>query len=45
VSTPRADVDLVVTELGVADLRGLDDRERARALRSIWPGDLASDGT
>jgi acyl-CoA hydrolase len=45
VSTPRADVDLVVTEHGVADLRGLDDRERERALRSIWPDDLASDGT
>jgi acyl-CoA hydrolase len=45
VTTPRADIDMVVTELGVADLRGLDDRERARALRSIWPDDLASDGT
>lgn len=29
VSTPRSDVDIVVTEYGVADLRGLDDRERA----------------
>ncbi len=29
VSTPRSDVDVVVTEYGVADLRGLDDRERA----------------
>lgn len=37
VTTPRADVDVVVTEHGVADLRGLDDRERAAALRHLWP--------
>jgi acyl-CoA hydrolase len=37
VTTPRADVDVVVTEHGVADLRGLDDRERAAALRPLWP--------
>ncbi len=36
VTTPRADVDVVVTEHGVADLRGLDDRERERALRDLW---------
>ena len=35
-STTRSDVDVVVTELGVADLRGLDDRERKAALRAIW---------
>lgn len=35
-STPRSDVDLVVTEHGVADLRGLDDRSRADALRALW---------
>lgn len=35
-STPRTDVDIVVTELGVADLRGLDDAERQSALRAIW---------
>jgi acyl-CoA hydrolase len=35
-STTRSDVDVVVTELGTADLRGLDDRERAAALRAIW---------
>src|SRR6185312_9755317 len=29
VSTPRCDVDVIVTEHGVADLRGLDDTERA----------------
>jgi len=29
VSTARSDVDIVVTEYGVADLRGLADRERA----------------
>jgi acyl-CoA hydrolase len=36
VSTSRSDVDVVVTEFGVADLRGLDDRERAAALRAVW---------
>ena len=36
-TTPRADVDVVVTEHGVADLRGLDDGERAAALREVWP--------
>jgi acyl-CoA hydrolase len=35
VSTPRSDVDVVVTEHGVADLRGLSDRERADALISV----------
>jgi acyl-CoA hydrolase len=35
-STSRSDVDVVVTELGVADLRGLDDRERKAALQAIW---------
>jgi acyl-CoA hydrolase len=29
VSTPRCDVDVVVTEFGIADLRGADDGERA----------------
>lgn len=36
-STPRSDVDVVVTEMGAADLRGLSDAERSSALRSIWP--------
>jgi acyl-CoA hydrolase len=35
-STSRSDVDVVVTEFGVADLRGLDDRERTAALRAVW---------
>jgi acyl-CoA hydrolase len=35
VSTPRTDVDVVVTEHGVADLRGLDDVERADRLIAI----------
>jgi acyl-CoA hydrolase len=35
VTTARSDVDLVVTEHGVADLRGLDDRRRAAALITI----------
>ena len=35
-STSRSDVDVVVTEMGVADLRGLDDRERSVSLSAIW---------
>lgn len=35
-STTRSDVDLVLTEHGSVDLRGLDDHERARALASLW---------
>ncbi len=35
VSTPRSDVDVVVTEHGIAHLRGLDDRGRAEALVRI----------
>lgn len=35
VSTPRADVALIVTEYGVADLRGCDLRERARRMLAI----------
>jgi acyl-CoA hydrolase len=34
-STPRCDIDLVVTEHGVADLRGVDDRERARRITAV----------
>jgi acyl-CoA hydrolase len=35
VSTPRADVEMVVTEHGVADLRGVDDAERARRIVTV----------
>jgi acyl-CoA hydrolase len=35
VSTPRCDVDVVVTEHGVADLRGVDDHQRARRLAAV----------
>jgi acetyl-CoA hydrolase len=35
VTTPRSDVGLVVTEFGVADLRGLTLRQRAEALVGI----------
>jgi acyl-CoA hydrolase len=35
VSTPRCDVDVVVTEYGVADLRGLGDAERARRIAAV----------
>jgi acyl-CoA hydrolase len=36
-STPSHDIDVVVTELGMADLRGLDRRERRSALSALWP--------
>lgn len=36
VSTPAHDVDVVVTEHGSADLRGLDRTERAAALHRLW---------
>jgi acyl-CoA hydrolase len=35
-STARSDVDIVVTERGIADLRGLDDTERRRLLLHTW---------
>lgn len=35
ISTPRADVDVVVTEHGIADLRGLDDRARAERMIEV----------
>ncbi len=35
VSTPRSDVDVVVTEHGVADLRGCSDTERAERLIAV----------
>jgi acyl-CoA hydrolase len=35
VSTPHLDVDIVVTEHGVADLRGRDARQRAAALIAV----------
>jgi acyl-CoA hydrolase len=35
VSTPRCDVDVVVTEHGIADLRGVDDGGRALRLAAI----------
>lgn len=35
ITTPRADVDYIVTEYGSAHLRGMTNRERARALINI----------
>jgi acyl-CoA hydrolase len=35
VSTPRSDVDVVVTEHGIADLRGLDDPQRADRIIAV----------
>ena len=35
VTTPRTDVDLVITEYGIADLRGKNNDARARALIKI----------
>jgi hypothetical protein len=36
VSTPAFDVDVVVTERGLADLRGLSRPERRQALANLW---------
>jgi acyl-CoA hydrolase len=35
VSTPRHQVDVVITEFGVAELEGASIRQRARALAAI----------
>ena len=37
-TTPSHDVDIVVTERGVADLRGLTRAERSAALLALWDG-------
>ena len=34
-STPRCDVEVVVTEHGIADLRGVNDAQRARRLAEV----------
>jgi acyl-CoA hydrolase len=39
VSLGRMDTDVIVTEYGAADLRGLDHHERARALIAVAPPD------
>ena len=44
VSTPSHDVDVVVTERGVADLRGLSRLERNRTLTRLWDGQVAPGG-
>jgi acyl-CoA hydrolase len=36
VSTPGHDIDVLVTESGAVDLRGLDRSERARAITGLW---------
>lgn len=38
VTTPSHDVDVVVTDRGSADLRGLGREERERALAALWRG-------
>lgn len=43
VSVPHHDIDFVVTEFGVADLRGATRSERAQALRSIAHPDFRSE--
>jgi len=49
VTTPGHDVDILVTEQGAVDLRGLDRAERAAAIRGLWQGEregeLADEGT
>ncbi|WP_060710909.1 acetyl-CoA hydrolase/transferase C-terminal domain-containing protein [Pseudonocardia sp. HH130629-09] len=44
VTTPSHDVEVVVTDRGTADLRGLGRGERRRALSSLWGGAVAPDG-
>ncbi len=44
VSTPAHDVDVVVTERGLADLRGRSRPERRRALAGLWDGQIADGG-
>ncbi|GAA5063545.1 acyl-CoA hydrolase [Thermocatellispora tengchongensis] len=41
VTTGSHDVDVVVTDRGIADLRGLDRPERRRALLGLWDGEIA----
>jgi len=41
VSTPAHDVDVVVTERGLADLRGLSRPERYKALTRLWDDEAA----
>lgn len=43
VTTPRHLVDVIITEYGVAELRGLTVRERARAIASIGHPDFRDD--
>lgn len=43
VTTPRHMVDVIITEYGVAELRGLTVRERARALAEIGHPDFRED--
>jgi acyl-CoA hydrolase len=41
VSTPAHDIDVVATERGLADLRGLSRPERYKALTRLWDGQVA----
>lgn len=43
VTTASHDVDVVVTERGAVELRGLDRDERAAALRDLWGGRVHED--
>jgi acyl-CoA hydrolase len=38
VTTGSHDVDIVATDRGIADLRGLDRDERSAALLKLWDG-------
>lgn len=44
VTTASHDVDVVVTERGSVDLRGLDRAERGLALRGLWAGRVRDTG-
>lgn len=43
VTTGSHDIDMVVTERGIADLRGRSRPERRAILRALWDGEIRSD--
>ncbi|MCU1616296.1 MAG: putative acetyl-CoA hydrolase/transferase [Frankiales bacterium] len=45
VTTPSHDVDVLVTEAGAVDLRGLDRSERARAVAGLWEAEPVTAGS
>ena len=43
ITTPRHQLDVVITEFGVAELRGLTVRQRAQALAAIAHPDVRAE--